>query len=95
MVAKDETAPTEAPAEGGDIDIKKKKKKKDLPMDLVRRRPRIHYAPVLTHAPLPTSYLCALCSTKTGRRRRSRGRCRRVRRSEEEKEKEGLQHGSV
>lgn len=90
MVVKDETAPTEAPAEGGDIDIKKKKKKKDLPMDLVRRHPRVHYAPVLTHDSLSTSYLCALCSTTTGRRRSSRGRCRRVRRSKEEKEKKGL-----
>ena len=38
MIAQDETAPTEAPAETGDMDLSdiRKKKKKDLPMDLVR-----------------------------------------------------------
>lgn len=40
MVNQDEAAPTEAPGEVGDMDfsdIKKKKKKKELPMDLVNK----------------------------------------------------------
>ena len=70
MIAQDETAPTEAPAETGDMDFSdiKKKKKKELPMDLVRGYSHVWYAPLLTHTNhflVPCS--CALRSIQTGR----------------------------
>ena len=69
MIAQDEATPTETPAEGGDMDfsdIKKKKKKKELPMDLVRRHSHGRYAPSLTYESLPVPCACALCSLKQG-----------------------------
>lgn len=76
-------------------DIKKKKKKKELPMDLVSRYSHVHYAHLLIHEYLPVPCARGLRSMITGRGRSGRRRRRRVRRSEEEEEKEGLQHGRV
>lgn len=59
MVNQDEAAPTEAAGEGGDMDfsdIKKKKKKKELPMDLVNRCFHIRYAYLLTQVFSPSVY---------------------------------------
>lgn len=69
MVNQDEAAPTEAPGEGGDMDfsdIKKKKKKKELPMDLVNRCSHVRYVHLLTHGYFPIPCAHALCSTQTG-----------------------------
>jgi translation initiation factor 2 subunit 2 len=47
-------------------DIKKKKKKKELPMDLVRRYTHVLFAHLLTHEYLPILCVRALCSIKQG-----------------------------
>ncbi len=69
MINQDEAAPTEAPGEGGDMDfsdIKKKKKKKELPMDLVNGCSHVRYTHLLTYKYFPVPCTHALCPTKQG-----------------------------